>query len=280
MPGYSVCVGPQDPGVLPLEWIPGNGAQTVKLDLSSAGVTLNAGRTYYFRVLAADRVFSEDTAEWESPAVVGPSEAFTTPTVPIVEGESASKSQPPATLEAKIDPQGASAGVFYQFQLLLDPGEAPTEIACPPSVPGYSVCVGPQDPGVLPLEWIPGNEAQTVKLDLSSAGVTLDPGRTYFFRVLVANRVFTEDTAEWEPPAVVGTSAQFTTPPAPSLTIAPGACAFSAGPSACPGGPPNPAHCKKGQLERHGRCVRRGHCRHHRRKHHHEHIRSGRLCKH
>ena len=97
-----------------------------------------------------------------------------------------------AIFEAEIDPQGASAGVFYQFQLLFDPGEAPTEIACPPSVPGYSVCVGPPDPGVLPLEWIPGNEAQTVKLDLSSAGVTLNPGRTYYLRLLAADRVFSD----------------------------------------------------------------------------------------
>jgi hypothetical protein len=133
---------------------------------------------------------------------------------PSIKGESVSNvTQTNATLEAKIDPQGASSGVFYQFQLLLDPGEAPTEIACPSSVPGYSACVGPQDPGALPIGWISGSGPQTVSLDLSSAGVTLDAGRTYYFRVLAADRIFSEDTVEWKPPAVVGASKRFTTPP-------------------------------------------------------------------
>jgi hypothetical protein len=138
---------------------------------------------------------------------------------PSVESESVSNLSPTgATLEAEINPQGASAGVFYQFQLLLDPGEAPTEIACPsPPPPGYSGCEGPQDPTALPLEWIPGDQTQTVSLDLSSAGVTLTPGQTYYFRVLVADRIFTEDTAVWEPPAIVGPSEEFTTPTAPSI---------------------------------------------------------------
>jgi hypothetical protein len=118
-----------------------------------------------------------------------------------------------ATLEAEIDPQGASAGVFYQFQLLHDPGEAPTEIACPPSVPGYSACVGPQDSGALPIGWVSGAGPQSLSLDLSSAGVSLTPGRTYYYRILAANRIFSEDTAEWEPPAVLGPTKSFTTPP-------------------------------------------------------------------
>jgi hypothetical protein len=119
-----------------------------------------------------------------------------------------------ATLEAEIDPQGASAGVFYQFQLLHDPGEALTELACPSSPPsGYSVCAGPSVAGVLPLDWIPSTEAKAVSLDLASAGVSLEAGRTYYYRVLVANRIFSEDVAEWESPAVVGPSKSFTTPP-------------------------------------------------------------------
>jgi hypothetical protein len=122
-----------------------------------------------------------------------------------------------ATLEATIDPQGAANGVFYQFQLLHDPGEAPTEIACPSSVPGYSACVGPQGSGALPIGWISGSAPQAVSLDLSSAGVTLTPGHTYYFRVLAADRVFSEDTVEWEPPAVVGASEDFTTLTPPSI---------------------------------------------------------------
>ena len=133
---------------------------------------------------------------------------------PSIAAESVSNVTPTnATLEAEIDPQGASAGVFYQFQLLHDPGEAPTEIACPSSVPGYSACVGPQDSGALPLGSISGAAPQTVSLDLSSAGVTLTPGHTYYYRVLAADRIFSEDTAEWEPPAIVGASKKFATPP-------------------------------------------------------------------
>jgi hypothetical protein len=118
-----------------------------------------------------------------------------------------------ATLEAEIGPQGASAGVFYQFQLLHDPGEAPTEIACPSSVPGYSVCVGPQDSGALPLQWIPATEAKDVSLDLATAARTLEAGTTYYYRVLAADRIFSEDTAEWEAPAIFGPTKSFTTPP-------------------------------------------------------------------
>ena len=118
-----------------------------------------------------------------------------------------------ATLEADIDPQGTSAGVFYQFQLLHDPGEAPTEIACPPSVSGYSACVGPQDSGALPIGWISGAGPQSVSLGLSGTGLTLMPARTYYYRVLVADRIFSEDTVEWEPPAVLGPTKSFTTPP-------------------------------------------------------------------
>jgi PASTA domain len=139
---------------------------------------------------------------------------------PLIQSESASGiTATNATLQASIDPQAASAGVFYQFQLLFDPSESPSELACPSSPPsGYSVCVGPQDSGALPLASLCGeceNELGTVpiSLDLASAGVTLEPGRTYYFRVLAADRKFSEDAAEWEAPAVVGASKKFTTPP-------------------------------------------------------------------
>lgn len=144
---------------------------------------------------------------------------------PSIAGESASNvTLTNAMLAAEIDPQGAPNGVFYQFQLLLDPGEAPTEIACPSSVSGYSTCAGPQDSGALPIGWISGSGPQTVSLDLSSAGVTLDPDRTYYFRVLAADRIFSEDVAEWEAPAVAGASKRFTTP---SLAAEPLAMTFT-----------------------------------------------------
>lgn len=136
---------------------------------------------------------------------------------PIIQSESVSSiTSADATLEAEIDPQGAESGVFYQFQLLHDPGEASTELECPSSVPGYSVCAGPQDPSALPLEWLCGEceiGPQPVDLDLGDAGVALEPGATYYYRVLTAPRKFSEDVAEWEPPAVLGTIKRFTTPP-------------------------------------------------------------------
>jgi hypothetical protein len=218
-PGYSACVGPQDLSALPLGWIPGDETQTVKLDLSNAGVTLTPGRTYYFRVLAADRVISEDTAEWEAPAIFGSSEEFTTPTAPSIVSESASNiAMTGATLEAEINLHEAGAGAYYQFQLVHDPYEYGSEILCPPTLqPGYSGCVGPQGAGALPIGFLAGNTLQPsatshAGLDLSSAGVTLQPATAYHYRVLVARRALTEDTIQWEAPAIQGADQTFTTP--------------------------------------------------------------------
>jgi hypothetical protein len=191
--------------------------QGVSLDLSDAGVTLQPGQEYRYSVEATNSA---------GPVVKGPTQTFTTleplpvTAPPSIAAESVSSVTPTnATLEAEIDPQGASAGVFYQFQLLHDPGEAPTELECPSSNPGWSVCAGPQDASALPLGWIPGTEAKTVSLELASAGVSLEPGRTYYFRVLAADRIFSEDVAEWEPPAIVGASESFTTPEPLSMTF-------------------------------------------------------------
>jgi hypothetical protein len=211
--GYSTCVGPKSLGALPIGFLSGGGSHPVSVDLTNAGVALQPGHTYYYRLLVAPAIPSEDAAEWEAPALVGSSQSFTTPDPPSILSTSvANVTQHDATLQAQIDPQGAASGAFYQFQLLRDPGEAPAEMACPASPPsGFSVCVGPQEPGALPLGFISGGEPQAVSLDLASAGVTLTPGRTYFFRVLAADRIFTEDTAEWEAPAAVGPSNSFTT---------------------------------------------------------------------
>jgi hypothetical protein len=218
-PGYSACVGPEDPSALPLGWIPGNETQTVKLDLSGAGVTLTPGRAYYFRVLAADRVFSEDTAEWETPAIFGPSEEFTTPAAPSIVSESASNiAMTGATVEAEINLHEAGAGAYYQFQLVRDPREYASEILCPPTLlPGYSGCIGPQGADALPIGFLAGNTLQPsatshASLDLSSAGVTLQPATAYHYRVLVARRLQTEDTIQWEAPAVQGADQTFATP--------------------------------------------------------------------
>jgi hypothetical protein len=218
-PGYSACVGPDDLSALPLGWVPGNETQIVKLDLSGAGATLTPGRTYYFRVLVADRKISEDTAEWEPPAIVGPSEAFTTPSAPSIVSESASNiAMTGATLEAEIDLHEAGAGAYYQFQLVRDPREYAAEILCPPTPePVYLGCVGPPGAGALPIGFLAGNTLQPsatshASLDLSSAGVTLQPATGYHYRVLVARRAPTEDTIQWEAPTVQGADRAFTTP--------------------------------------------------------------------
>jgi hypothetical protein len=142
-------------------------------------------------------------------------------TPPSIEGESASHiTATDATLEAEINLHEAPAGVYYQFQLVMDPSEYASEILCPPTLqPGYSGCVGPQGSGALPIGFLPGNTMQPgatlhASLDLAGAGVTLQPGTTYHYRVLAARAVQTEDTVEWEPPTAFGADQTFTTLPA------------------------------------------------------------------
>ena len=137
--GQAMITGdPLPPGLVepPESSIPaGIDSQEVSVSLASIDATLQPHTTYHYRAIAASGV----------PEVEGPSQTFTTePGPPSIEGEAVSNiTSTGATLEATIDPQAATNGVFYQFQLLHDPGEAPTEIACPSSVPGYSACVGP-----------------------------------------------------------------------------------------------------------------------------------------
>jgi hypothetical protein len=260
--GYSVCVGPEETGALPLGWISGGEAHTVSLELSTAGVDLTPGRTYYFRVLVANRIFSEDAAEWESPAVVGPSESFTTAALPSIEGESASHiTKTDATLEAEVDQHGTAAGAYYQFQLATGTGGYASEILCPPTLrPGFSGCVGQEGADALPIGFLAGNTLQPsatahASLDLGQAGLSLQPGTVYHYRILVARRVVTEDTLEWEPPTVFGGDRTFRTLPEETP---------SDSHSAAEEGSPAPA---PESSSRHGR--HRRHHRHHGRGHHH-----------
>jgi hypothetical protein len=181
---------------------------------------------------------------------------------PSIKGESVSNvSATEATLEAEIDAVGTEHGLFFQFQLLHDPGEAPTELACPPAPPpGYSVCVGPQSPDVLPLGFVSGSGTHQVTQDVSG----LDPGHTYFYRVLAAPALLTEDAAEWEGPALVGPSQSFQTGSLPPT-----------GPGGQQGSPPPPGPPSENGLPPHRAChrhsaKRHGHCGHghHHRKHH------------
>jgi hypothetical protein len=142
-------------------------------------------------------------------------------TPPTIESESVSNLAPTdATLEAAVNLHEGPTGVYYQFQLAASPAEYASEILCPPKPqPGYSGCVGPQGTGVLPIGFLSGNAmppAATLRasLDLAGAGVALQPGTTYHYRLLAATAVQTEDTIEWEPPTVEGADRTFTTPPA------------------------------------------------------------------
>jgi hypothetical protein len=142
---------------------------------------------------------------------------------PSIEGESATNITPTsATLNADINLHEAPAGVYYQFQVVNDPSEYAPEIVCPPEPTSgpFRPCIGAHSPDALPIGFLPGNTLQPgatlgASLDLTSAGVTLHPGTTYHYRVLVARAVQTEDTIEWEPPTIVGADQTFTTLPSP-----------------------------------------------------------------
>ncbi|HEY2052353.1 MAG TPA: hypothetical protein VGH14_00285 [Solirubrobacterales bacterium] len=196
----------------------GSSAQAISVDVAQAwGHELSPNTAYGYSVNASNSagpVFG-NLKDFETPAASPRS----------IAGESVSNvTATDATLEAEIEPQGASAGSYYQFQLVTDPGTYATEILCPPTLqPGYSGCVGPQGTA-LPIGWVPGNlenplATQPVHLDLADAGVTLEPATTYHFRVLAARAVQTEDAIQWEEPCVFGADRAFTTladPPPPS----------------------------------------------------------------
>jgi hypothetical protein len=161
-------------------------------------------------------------------SLIGTATASAT-TPPSIESESASNITPTdATLEAEINLHEAPAGIYYQFQLVGDPSEYASEILCPPTLqPGYSGCIGPQGSPALPIGFLPGNTLEPsatshASLDLASAGVTLQPGTTYHYRVLAARAVQTEDTIEWESPTVDGADQTFTTPSAGTAPLVEG----------------------------------------------------------
>jgi hypothetical protein len=161
--------GTPTPGALPIGLIPnflvGPAASTpVFVDLAAAGMKLKPGTAYHYRVLAAKRVPSEDTLEWESPPVYGPDQTFTTlreTKAPAIESVSVSHlTSTDATLEAQIDTEGLPT--FYQFHLTHSSCRACEDIA-------YEI--------PLPFGLLLGSfQSQSVSLDLNAAGVTLGPG--------------------------------------------------------------------------------------------------------
>ncbi len=181
---------------------------------------------------------------------------------PAILSESATDiTQHSATLRAQINPESGPAGAYYQFQLVSKANEYASEILCPPATPGFSSCIGTPLASALPIGFVSsGSEPHSVSLDLAGAGVALQPGATYHYRVLAAQRIASEDTIEWEAPTIFGADQTFTTQQTPQL------CPFSSGD--CKGdGPGQPPRkripCKGGKVKKHGRCVWKRKHRHH-----------------
>ncbi len=158
------------------------------------------------------------------PAMAGAVSSPTAPsaTEPAIESESvAHVTRDDATLEATLNTEGLPYGDYYQFQIAANPDELLPELVCSEwgkvQPPGYNGCLagGRWPSGAIPLGAIFGPAgSQAVRLDLASVGVQLKPGTTYYYRVLLARRVLTEDTISWEAPPVIGTEATLTTLPA------------------------------------------------------------------
>jgi hypothetical protein len=117
-----------------------------------------------------------------------------------------------AVLGATLDP--VDGGAHYQFQIAADPSGFASEILCPahtePSI--NPICTGTYAEGVLPIGEV-WAEAQHVELNLNEVGVALQPGSTYYYRVLAARAVGEEEdeTIDWEDPTVVSETRGFTT---------------------------------------------------------------------
>ncbi len=127
---------------------------------------LQAGTTYHYRIVASNGRGIEH---------YGRDATFTTSSSgakPTIEGVSVSGiTEHDATLEAQIDPNGLAS--TYQFQL----GKGCYPAACDviSDIP-------------LPVEDLSGTEGeQTVKLDLNSVGVELQPNSVYYYSVLATN---------------------------------------------------------------------------------------------
>lgn len=142
--------------------------------------------------------------------------ASATSTPPSIDSESATGISPnSATLEALINPQSTEQGAYYQFQLAEDPSEFAPEFTCPTEgFPAHSsLCLGiTAEEGALPIEATSaGTTDQAVNLDLESVGASLEPGTTYYYRVIAARIAPSEDTIDWEEPTVFGESKSFAT---------------------------------------------------------------------
>jgi hypothetical protein len=221
------CQGPEVKGAKIGYLLSGSGAKSVSFDLAAEGMPLTPGTTYHYRVLAATQIQTEDTWQWETPPAYGADQTFTTPSAetPSIESESASHvTQSDATLEAKINPQDAERGAYYQFQLVANPSEYLSVFGCPAGQAHTVECELSEldnKAGGLPLgKAAAGVQGQAVSLDLAGAGVTLKPGTTYHYRVITARQALSEEGPAWQGAVVAGADQTFTTPPgAPAPAI-------------------------------------------------------------
>ncbi len=178
--GLDGCIGTHAEA-LPIGFIErGTGGSYVHVDLAKAGVTLTPGTTYHYRVLAARAKQTEDTLEWEAPAVIGPDQTFTTltpGTPPGIEGETASNiTSNDATLEAKIDPEGLAT--TYEVYLEAPSCQNDKRVEACEASGGVPIAKGS-----VPA----GSAAQTVSVDVAATGRSLSPNTIEGYRVVASN---------------------------------------------------------------------------------------------
>src|ERR1700733_5811430 len=151
---------------------PGVEGQPVSLDLAKAGVTLKPGTTYHFRVIAARVRPTEEGPGWEGKIIEGPDQIFTPPPegkAPVIESVKVTHlTKTDATLEATIDTEGLETE--YAFTMSSSPCSK-KGAGCELIVPVRLPCCGNLFGSFL---------AQTVSLDLNSAGVELGEGEYNF----------------------------------------------------------------------------------------------------
>lgn len=207
------------PDLIPLGGVieAGSTGRQVSVDLAGAGVTLQPGTTYHYRVLAAVYLPSEEGGvHWASAALVGPDRTFTTApasAAPKIDSVSISHVTPTdGTLEAQINTEGLST--LYQFHLVMQP------LSCM-AIPA---CLG--QTYSLPSGLLLGSFLeQGVSLDLNSAGVALQVGREYAYWVSATSTAGTTEYAH-QMLRVPGEEAEPLSAPASS----PGGAGQSAGP--------------------------------------------------
>jgi hypothetical protein len=121
-----------------------------------------------------------------------PSPALASTETPVIESESATNvTATDATLNATINTNGLYTS--YEFQIDTNSSYDYAHMGCPLPLPGYAQCMvmigGPPPPVNEPSpEHIAAKlGAQSVSLDLTSIGATLQPSTTYHYRVIASN---------------------------------------------------------------------------------------------